>query len=635
MPARAAMSSERAKNAVTSATMSIAGSAASRLCMTMTGTRCSATTRAMSGSRCSPHTSLTMAAPCPSAQAAISALIVSIETGTPRATAAGSTGASRSNSSSSDTGTAPPYGLVDSAPMSRMSAPSAASRCACASAAAGSMKRPPSENESGVTLRTPITIGRPRASSRCNGCSSGPARRSETAGELMRLAWRKPLHASRRGNETRQCHLLHLSPRAARLSGEKLGIAELHLVWAFALFAVAGVDRCRFADLGNRASREQELADELSETDWQHGDAVDPRRDAQQQIGDHRREDLQPNGVLVVAEELADREMLLDPAEQQFDLPSALVERGDLHGRALKIIGEQGDAAAFVAPHPDAPQRDRQPGVTLADEADLSVIDDGEAVAGPLAHGTIAGGAQAHVGLQAGDEESPGIIDFPPPVEAAIPLVIDVGHAGLDPHLPTDLDIIDVGGGDLDAVRHVGCWIVDHVHLHAAKASIPFGPFTDLAQRDRARIDQAHHRAPLLPGAAIRLFHQHRQGLRKHRGRTTCVCVPQRRTGKLADPQMVVMMGVGIEAGDQPPQPTGTAQLRVDQRHQMIPALERLVVGIGVQAIHSRLKLSPINRFKETSKDATAKAHARLLSESRQPERAGLRRLCRACTVTQ
>src|SRR5215475_15762795 len=32
-------------------------------------------------------------------------------------------------------------------------------------------------------------------------------------------------------------------PACARLSGEKLGIAELHLVWAFALFAVAGVDR--------------------------------------------------------------------------------------------------------------------------------------------------------------------------------------------------------------------------------------------------------------------------------------------------------------------------------------------------------------------------------------------------------
>ena len=50
--------------------MSIAGSAASRLCMMMTGAPCSATTRAMSGSRCRPQTSLTIAAPASSAQAA-------------------------------------------------------------------------------------------------------------------------------------------------------------------------------------------------------------------------------------------------------------------------------------------------------------------------------------------------------------------------------------------------------------------------------------------------------------------------------------------------------------------------------------------------------------------------------------
>src|SRR6516225_7539646 len=46
-----------------------------------------------------------------------------------------------------------------------MSAPSATSRCAWAIAAAGSRKRPPSENESGVTLSTPITSGRPFAKS--------------------------------------------------------------------------------------------------------------------------------------------------------------------------------------------------------------------------------------------------------------------------------------------------------------------------------------------------------------------------------------------------------------------------------------------------------------------------------------
>src|SRR5580700_7488819 len=108
MPARAAMASERSKNAVASATMSILGSAASRLCMTTTGASCPATTCAMSGSRCRPQTSLTIMAPALRAQAATAAFIVSIETGTPSATTAGRMPARRERSSSSVTATALP-----------------------------------------------------------------------------------------------------------------------------------------------------------------------------------------------------------------------------------------------------------------------------------------------------------------------------------------------------------------------------------------------------------------------------------------------------------------------------------------------------------------------------------------------
>src|SRR5258705_7908724 len=50
-----------------------------------------------------------------------------------------------------------------------MSAPPATTRSACTIAIVGSRKRPPSEKESGVTLSTPITSGRPSASSRVSG----------------------------------------------------------------------------------------------------------------------------------------------------------------------------------------------------------------------------------------------------------------------------------------------------------------------------------------------------------------------------------------------------------------------------------------------------------------------------------
>src|SRR5579862_269368 len=108
MPALQAISSEREKKSVTSAMMSIAGSAASRLCITMTGAPCAATTRAMSRSRCRPHTSLTIEAPASSAQSATAAFIVSIDTGIPMAATAGRIGSRRARSSSGVTGCMPP-----------------------------------------------------------------------------------------------------------------------------------------------------------------------------------------------------------------------------------------------------------------------------------------------------------------------------------------------------------------------------------------------------------------------------------------------------------------------------------------------------------------------------------------------
>jgi hypothetical protein len=64
--------------------------------------------------------------------------------------------------------------------------------------------------------------------------------------------------------------------------------------------------------------------------------------DAQQQIGDHRGEELQANGFLGSAKKGADLQMLFDPAKQQLNLPAFAVERGDVAGRALHVVGQDG-----------------------------------------------------------------------------------------------------------------------------------------------------------------------------------------------------------------------------------------------------------------------------------------------------
>jgi len=64
-------------------------------------------------------------------------------------------GSKRRSSAASATGRCP--GRVDSAPMSRKSAPSPSKRKACSTAASTSPFKPSPEKESGVTLITPIT----------------------------------------------------------------------------------------------------------------------------------------------------------------------------------------------------------------------------------------------------------------------------------------------------------------------------------------------------------------------------------------------------------------------------------------------------------------------------------------------
>src|SRR5438309_8779223 len=56
--------------------------------------------------------------------------------------------------------------------------------------------------------------------------------------------------------------------------------------------------------------------------------------ETQQQKGDQRDRDLGAHGILTEAEEAGDFEHLLDPAEEQLDRPTSLVEFGDRVGRS-------------------------------------------------------------------------------------------------------------------------------------------------------------------------------------------------------------------------------------------------------------------------------------------------------------
>src|SRR5215470_7426758 len=312
--------------------------------------------------------------------------------------------------------------------------------------------------------------------------------------------------------------------------------------------------------------------------------------------------------------------MLLDPAEQQFDLPTGLVEDGNLDCAADQIVGQKRDHTTLLSSELDAAQRDRQSGVTLADELDLVIGEDLKAVSLALTQGATLDRTKASRRLRPGNKESLAIIDLLPPVEAAIAFVEHIGRAGLDRRLPANLDVIDVGIRHIDTGRHGALWVIDDVQLHAADAAVPLRPRANLPEWDRAGVDQAHHLHAFAPGLLTGHRRQAGKDLRKNADRTTSIGIRQRRTVQFFGAEMVVVLRICVEAFHHGPQTVVSAELRINQRHQMIPALEQLAIRIAPQTIHNRLKLPAVNRFKELSKNAIAKSHARPLSESRQPE---------------
>ena len=167
----------------------------------------SATSAAIAGSPRSAVTSLTMLAPASSAAAATAAFDVSIDSRAPAPASPSSTGTTRRSSSASLTGSAP--GRVDSPPMSRIAAPCATSARPWAIAASGSSHSPPSENESGVTLTTPMTTGSGR------WAAIVPGRYRPRRGGARATAWRRAAACRRRSS----CRYATISACAAAVCG--------------------------------------------------------------------------------------------------------------------------------------------------------------------------------------------------------------------------------------------------------------------------------------------------------------------------------------------------------------------------------------------------------------------------------
>ena len=167
-----------------------------------------------------------------------------------------------------------------------------------------------------------------------------------------------------------------------------------------------------------------------------------------EQINGDGAPDLGAHGIGAGAIKGFDAEMLLDPFEEQFDLPASPIQVGNGQRRHGEVVGEEDEGFAGAE-------------VVIADAAQRAgIIVLGcqaghhhglvETQAGGFVHRAGVAPGTAEILLGAGDEESPALMNPMPPGEVKIAAIHDVERAGFPNQLVEDVDIMHTAGGDND-----------------------------------------------------------------------------------------------------------------------------------------------------------------------------------------
>ncbi len=148
----------------------------------------------------------------------------------------------------------------------------------------------------------------------------------------------------------------------------------------------------------------------------------------------------------------------------------------------------------------------------------------------------------------------------------------------------------------------------------------------DLAQSNSfpngmgVEFDQAQQFLGLGPGRAVGETRDHPQDFGEGFDWPAGIGVGKRRAGDRLAAQMIMGVGVGVPAGCERAQRRRAGELGVDQHHQVLPAAERFVIGVGVSALDDRLEPPPVERIDKLAENGRSKAHAPLSFKSLQPE---------------
>ena len=302
--------------------------------------------------------------------------------------------------------------------------------------------------------------------------------------------------------------------------------------------------------------------------------------DGHQDIDGDGDPDLRLDSVLGGTEERLDAKMLLDPLEEQFDLPAATIQFADGKGGQVETVGEKDETCVVLdIVELDAPQRDR---VVLArayaSEHDRVIA----AQAGGLVDGMRIPAPVLGVRLGADDEEGLREMQRVQSREVQEAAVHHVETAWLEGDLVQYIDLVQLALGDVDERRDMASQIEQRMQFDCRLGLAKAGPGKQRERQvDRRGVERIGRVRQFHRKAVVRIeFARHVDEAQREVAIDAPVArlvgIGERASGDVATDAEVVELGrMGAQAGFDIAQTLPERQLREGHGQELIEMGER------------------------------------------------------------
>ena len=339
--------------------------------------------------------------------------------------------------------------------------------------------------------------------------------------------------------------------------------------------------------------------------------------DGDQHICGDGAPDLRLHCVLARAQKALDAQMLLDPFEEQFHLPAALVQCSNGQGRQRRVVGQKHQRLArlgvFVA---DAPQMlGIVGGYVKTVEANRLIADHSRASVG-LGRVHALG---IHPAFGAGHKERSRLMYLEESPEVQVTPIHHVKRSRFDRQDVEHFDIAHFAVADVNEGRDRSTQIQQRVHLHRRLGAAKRCPVEQTqAQVDGGRIQRVDRRIEFQSRRFLGVEISGSQD-QAHRQRVINLpvalvqCVRKRRSGRYPAQAHVEQFAlVGRQTGFDVAQRLAPRQLRERHHAKQIGAVQGAHSRISVVSVDDASKGLPRNVLHDLRKQCLAHVHTAL-----------------------